>query len=191
MFDNAATPAVSATVSARTEGTDGNDVSVQVAAGTASGTFKLTVSYKKAVVESWDNLTLANLGNVQSAYIAVSAAAGATLVPAPLADTPLPGGNDGAVTDDGDYIGDVNGSGKRTGLKALETVNVSFVLCAQQYSSAIQAALIQHCQDAGVARGRICRPTGRAAKRSARRRNKRAERKTRRLGSSCGTGNLR
>lgn len=146
-------PDPSVKVTALTPGTDGNNISVQVTAGTNAGTFKLIVSYKKVAVETWDNLTLANLNTVNSQYVSLAEDAGATAIPAPLADTPLTGGDDGATTVDNDYIGTIDPAGNRTGLKCLETVNVNIVLCAQQYSSAIRNALIQHCQQAGVSRG--------------------------------------
>jgi hypothetical protein len=153
LMDSEVTPAPSVKVSALTQGTDGNNISVQVTTGTAASSFKLIVSYKKVVVETWDNLTLSNLNTVNSQYISLTEDAGATEIPAPLADTPLASGNDGATTADADYVGAIDANGNRTGLKALETVNVNIVLCAQQYSAAIQTALIQHCQQASVSSG--------------------------------------
>lgn len=152
LLDGEGTPKSSVKVSALTSGTDGNNISVQVLAGTTTGTFKLIVSYKKVAVETWDNLTLTSL-SINSQYISLSVDTGATQIPAPLADTPLSGGDDGATTADNDYIGAIDASGNRTGLKALEIANVNIIVCAQQYSSAIQQAMITHCQQASVSRG--------------------------------------
>lgn len=152
LLDSEGTPKSSVKVSALTPGTDGNNISVQVLAGTNTGTFKLIVSYLKSPVETWDNLTLTSL-SINSQYISLSEDTGATQIPAPLADTPLAGGNDGATTADSDYIGAIDASGNRTGLKALEIANVNIIVCAQQSSAAIQQAMITHCDQASVSRG--------------------------------------
>ncbi|NOV01347.1 phage tail sheath subtilisin-like domain-containing protein [Paenibacillus planticolens] len=150
--DGAGTPKDSVTITSLYKGTDGNGVSVQVLAGTNLNTFKLVVSYKKVAVETWDNLDLTNL-SINSQHVALTKAAAATAIPVPLADTPLIGGDDGATTADSDYIGTTDASGNRTGLKALEAVYVNIVVCAQQYSQAIQAAMISQCKLANVQNG--------------------------------------
>jgi len=139
-------------VEAVTPGTWGNDTKVAVASGTQTGTFKLVVTYGK-VSETHDNLTLDNLGGVKSNLVKLSKATGATNIPANITATPLSGGNDGADTTDNDYIGTIDAQGNRTGLKALEPVRVAIVVCAQQYSEQIHAALIAHCAAATIGQG--------------------------------------
>ncbi|MFB6364472.1 hypothetical protein ACFCP7_10460 [Paenibacillus elgii] len=152
LMDGQATPKASVQVSAIEKGTFGNDLSVQVLAGTQAGTFKLVVSYKKVPVETWDNLSLTALA-INSEYITLAKDSAATGIPTTLSDTPLVGGDDGAATVDNDYIGTVDAAGNRFGLKALDTVSVNIVVCAQQSSSAIQLAMIKHCNEADVSRG--------------------------------------
>ncbi|SHJ60244.1 phage tail sheath subtilisin-like domain-containing protein [Desulfofundulus thermosubterraneus] len=150
--DAQTTPQDSIIVTAATPGTWGNEIKVAVASGTQSGTFKLVIVYGKQS-ETFDNLTLDNLGNVKSQFVTVTRAAGATQIPANISATPLAGGDDGANTSDSDYVGTVDANGNRTGLKALEAVRCALVLCAQQYSAAIQSALIAHCATATPAQG--------------------------------------
>ncbi|MEC0231288.1 phage tail sheath subtilisin-like domain-containing protein [Paenibacillus alba] len=153
LLDSEGTPKGAILVTALTPGTDGNNISVQVLAGSLPSSAKLIISYKKVPVETFDNITLTNY-SVNSSYVSLTLdATGATMVPAPLADTPLAGGDDGATTADADYVGAIDAAGARTGLKALETVSVNIVVCAQQSSSVINQALIQHCQQASVSRG--------------------------------------
>jgi uncharacterized protein len=142
----------SVTVTALTPGTDGNNISVQVGAGSVAGTFKLSVSYKRTVVEIFDNLSLANL-EVASQYVSLTADVGADAVPTAVADTPLAGGDDGATTADADYIGTVDPAGNRTGLQVLAAAYVNIVLCAQQSSTAVNQALIDHCKEAALSSG--------------------------------------
>ncbi|MDI6711469.1 MAG: phage tail sheath subtilisin-like domain-containing protein [Bacillota bacterium] len=139
-------------VEANTPGTWGNDIMVAVVAGTTANTFKLIVTYGSQA-ETFDNLTLDNLGNVKSRLIVASKVAGATQIPANIASTPLAGGDDGATTADSDYIGTIDADGRRSGLKALDPVRVAIVLCAQQHSEAIRAALIAHCAAATIGQG--------------------------------------
>jgi phage tail sheath protein FI len=136
--------AESVKVEAVTPGTWGNEIKVAVTGGSQIGTFKLVVVWGK-VVETHDNLTLDNLGNVKSQLVKLSKAAGATQIPANLSATPLSGGDDGADATDSDYIGTVDAQGNRTGLKVLEPVRVAIVVLAQQYSEQAHAALIAHC----------------------------------------------
>ncbi|MBL0387922.1 phage tail sheath subtilisin-like domain-containing protein [Tumebacillus sp. ITR2] len=152
LLDGQSTPKASINVSALTKGTDGNNVSVKITAGSTPGTFDLVVSYKRLPQETFTGLDLDTLG-IPSSYVTLTKAAGANDIPAPLDDTPLSGGDDGATTADADYIGSVDTNGVRTGLKVLETVNVNVVLCAQQTSNAINQALIQHCEQMNVQRG--------------------------------------
>ncbi|KEO81037.1 phage tail sheath C-terminal domain-containing protein [Tumebacillus flagellatus] len=152
LLDGQTSPKASITVSALTKGTDGNNISVKILAGSAAGTFDLVVSYKRLPQETFTGLDLDNLG-ISSSYVTLIKAAGATDIPAPLDDTPLAGGDDGGTTADADYIGAQDTNGVRSGLKVLETVNVNIVLCAQQTSNAINQALIQHCEQMNVQRG--------------------------------------
>lgn len=139
------TPANSVVVTAKTPGTWGNDITVAVATGTQEGTFKLIVTCGSQQ-ETFDNLTLDNLGSrVVSQFVTAAKAAGATNIPANISATPLTGGDDGATTQDSDYVGTIDGSGNRSGLKVLETVRCAIVICAQQHSDTIQNGLLTHC----------------------------------------------
>jgi hypothetical protein len=143
------TPANSIVVTAKTPGTWGNNISVAVVAGTQANTFKLIIIYGTQQ-ESFDNLTLDNLNLVQSQYVTVVKAAGATKVPANIAATPLTGGDDGAAAADSDYVGTIDANGNRSGLKVLDTVRCAVVLCAQQYSTTVRNALLAHCANMSI-----------------------------------------
>ncbi len=144
-------PADVVEVKAITQGTWGNAIKVAVVEGTTAGTFKLIVVYGTST-EEFDNLTLDTVGAIQSKYITVAKVEAAANIPANIASTPLTGGDNGAITQDTDYIGTIT-DGKRTGLKLLETIRVAIVLCAQQSSTTIQNALITHCSNMTVSYG--------------------------------------
>jgi hypothetical protein len=146
------TPQDSVIVTAKTPGTWGNDITVAVATGTQANTFKLVVVYLSQS-ETFDNLTLLNVGNISSQFITAVKATGATQIPANISSTPLVGGNDGTVTTDEDYVGTVDGSGNRSGLKVFDAVKCAIILCAQQSTVAIRSALIAHCAAATLAQG--------------------------------------
>lgn len=145
-----ATPVNSVVITAKTPGSWGNDITVAVASGTTAGTFKLIITYG-AQQETFDNLTLDNVGTqVVSQFVSAAKAAGAVAIPANIAATPLTGGDDGAVTEDADYVGTIDANGNRSGLKVLETVICAIVLCAQQFSVTIRNALLTHCANMGL-----------------------------------------
>lgn len=77
----------------------------------------------------------------------------AVKLPVALASTSLTGGSDGAPVKDQDYIGEITPSGKRSGLKALEPVQVGIGICAQQYSAIIHSALITWAQNCDIDEG--------------------------------------
>ncbi len=141
----------SVTVKALTPGTWGNEILVAVAAGTNANTFKLVVIYG-GKTETFDNLTLDSIGAVNSEFVTLTLAAGASAIPKALSAVPLTGGNDGATATDSDYIGTIV-DGKRTGLKLLETENVNVIICAQQYSDVVRNALITHAMNLSVRDG--------------------------------------
>lgn len=145
-------PANSVVITAKTPGTWGNDIKVAVASGTQANTFKLIVTYGTQQ-ESFDNLTLDNLDQVVSQFVTVAKADGATNIPANITSTPLTGGDDGATTVDADYVGTIDDSGNRSGLKVLETVNCAIVICAQQYSTTIRNAMLAHCANMPIEMG--------------------------------------
>ncbi|MEW6423175.1 MAG: phage tail sheath C-terminal domain-containing protein [Bacillota bacterium] len=139
------TPADSVVVTAKTPGSWGNDITVAVASGTTGGTFKLIITYGSQQ-ETFDNLTLDNVATqVTSQFVTAAKAPGAANIPANISATPLSGGDDGATTQDSDYVGTIDGSGNRSGLKVLETVRCAIAICAQQYSTTIRNALLTHC----------------------------------------------
>lgn len=147
-----ASNADSITVTAKTPGSWGNEITVAVAAGTAGGTFKLIVTYGTQQ-ETFDNLTLDNAEQVSSQFVTVTKAAGAVSIPANISSTPLTGGDDGAATQDSDYVGTIDASGNRSGLRVLEAVPCAIVICAQQYSMTIRNALLAHCANMGLEMG--------------------------------------
>lgn len=145
------TDKASVIITALNEGTWGNDILVAIVAGTSDGTFKLVVIYGSKT-ETFDNLTLSNVININSDYITAAVSSGAAAIPKNISAVPLTGGDDGISTVDSDYIGTIT-DGKRTGLKLMETANANIILCAQQYSDIIRNALITHCMNAKVRDG--------------------------------------
>jgi len=137
---------------AKSPGSWGNDITVAVASGTTGGTFKLIITYGTQQ-ETFDNLTLNNVGAITSQFLTAAKVEEANAVPANIAATPLTGGDDGATTVDADYVGTIDGSGNRSGLKVLETVSCGIVICAQQYSTTIRNALLTHCANMTLAGG--------------------------------------
>lgn len=85
--------------------------------------------------------------------VTLKKADGATKLPVAVANEALTGGNDGAEVTDTDYIGTITGSGKRSGLKALEPIQCGIALCAQQYSAIIHQALITWAENCDVEEG--------------------------------------
>lgn len=144
-----ATPVNSVVVTAKTPGSWGNDITVAVAAGTTAGTFKLIVTYGSQQ-ETFDNLTLDNVGAIASQFVTAAKAVEAVAIPANIAATPLAGGDDGAVTEDADYVGTIDANGNRSGLKVLDTVRCAIVICAQQYSATIRNGLLTHCANTDI-----------------------------------------
>lgn len=148
-----AASANSVVITAKTPGTWGNSITVAVASGTAASSFKLIVTCGSQQ-ETFDNLTLDNVAaSVTSEFITAAKADGAAAIPSNLSATPLTGGDDGASTADADYVGTIDGSGNRSGLKALETVRCSIAICAGQYSTTIQNALLTHCANMSIEAG--------------------------------------
>ncbi|HWP96412.1 MAG TPA: phage tail sheath C-terminal domain-containing protein [Syntrophomonadaceae bacterium] len=146
------TPANSVTITTKTPGTWGNGITVAIAAGTQSNTFKLIVTYGTQQ-ETYDNLTLDNLATVNSTLVSIAKVAGATHIPANISSTPLTGGDDGAVTTDADYVGTIDANGNRSGLKVLETLRCAIVICAQQYGTTVRNGLLTHCANMTVGMG--------------------------------------
>ncbi|GMA59732.1 hypothetical protein NZD89_09315 [Alicyclobacillus fastidiosus] len=107
-------------------------ISVSWQAGTNPNTVKLIV-IADGTSQTYDNLTLTNFNTVVDPNVSVAAAQGATALPAPIASTPLEGGDPGADAQDTDYV---------NGLNLLANVPVHIVLCAQQSSTTVQAALL-------------------------------------------------
>lgn len=147
-----AVPADAVTITAITPGTWGNDITVAVASGTTAGTFKLVITYGSQQ-ETFDNLTLDTVASIASQYVTAAKAAGAAAIPANIASTPLATGDDGATTQDSDYVGTIDATGNRSGLKALEAVRCAIVIAAQQYSATVRNALLAHCANMDLAGG--------------------------------------
>lgn len=146
------TPANALVITAQSPGSWGNNIAIAVATGTLADTFKLIITYGTQQ-ENFDNLTLDNLDQVVSQFVTVAKVEGAANIPANITSTPLTGGDDGAVTEDTDYVGTIDANGNRSGLKVLETVNCAIVICAQQYSTTIRNALLAHCSNMAIEMG--------------------------------------
>lgn len=143
-------PANAVVITAKTPGSWGNDITVAVATGTTAGTFKLIVTYS-GQQETFDNLTLDNVGDqVVSQFVTAAKVEAAAAIPANIAATPLAGGDDGAVTVDDDYVGTIDGTGNRSGLKVLDTVRCAVVICSQQYSATVRNGLLTHCANTTI-----------------------------------------
>ena len=97
-------------------------------------------------------ITLAQLP-LKKNLVQLVKAEGATALPAKTESVALAGGDDGAMVTDADYIGDITPAGKRSGLKALEPVQVGLGICAQQHSEQIHTALISWAQGCDLEEG--------------------------------------
>ncbi|ADY55133.1 hypothetical protein Sgly_0776 [Syntrophobotulus glycolicus DSM 8271] len=139
-------------VTAASPGTWGNEIKVAVAEGTLENTFRIIVVYGSES-ETLDNLTLNNLGSVVSQYVTLDKVEGAAQNPKNVTAAPLTDGDDGATTTDSDYVGAVDENGAASGLRVLETAQVGLVLCAQQYGTTVQNAIIAHCANASIGQG--------------------------------------
>ncbi|GMB00218.1 phage tail sheath subtilisin-like domain-containing protein [Pelosinus sp. IPA-1] len=137
-------------VSASDPGVWGNDIKLNIEENTS--TFRLTIICGEAK-ETFSALTLANL-SIQSKFVTIAKLGNGNKLPKAVANVSLIGGNDGVAVMDADYIGTIDSStGFRTGLKALEPVQVGIVLCAQQYSPAIQSALLSFVENCDIEEG--------------------------------------
>lgn len=164
IMDTSGTPKLVMTLSALTPGTWGNSLAVTVAAGTKTGTFKLTLQYGSES-EVWDNLAInPTTGQVDPKLVFGTTAAGgqsalaSATFPTPLVTTgwatgsfTMTGGTDGGATADADYVGVATPS--KTGLNALDGSPVNLVVCAGQSSTAINNAVIANAQNVTQAGG--------------------------------------
>ena len=149
---NDATEKSSVVVSASSPGKWGEAVKISVSAGSLPTKFSLKVTCGNAV-ETFKDLSLDNLA-ISSDYITLLKATNANAVPKAKADVPLVGGDDGQAVNDVDYIGTLDSdTGKRTGLKALEPVQCGIVVCAQQSSSVVHAALLAFAEGCDIEEG--------------------------------------
>ncbi len=140
-------------------GTDANSMIATVANVTGS-TFDLTLQYGN-VVETYKALTIAGM---VSAINAASQIAIASLPATPSSNLPKVGtfsfaGGSNGTPGDADFIGTIDGSGNRTGLKALEPITGNFVFVANQYSTAINAAVAVHANSFNCV-GLVCLAPG-------------------------------
>lgn len=117
---------------------DGKSVNILVTDGDSADVFK--------------EITLDKLPLKKNLAV-LSKAEGAAALPSDIESAALAGGSDGAEVKDADYIGEISPSGKRSGLKALEPIQVGIGICAQQYSEQIHAALISWAQSCNLEEG--------------------------------------
>lgn len=159
--DRNATPADTVAFSAKYEGAYGNNLKVSVEDNAVTEYVDIRVFYKNVQVEFYEKVNmdkdsssyLVSIINGKSQWITAEDKAPSdtyevTDNPA-VGDYPLSAGSDGTITE-ADYIGDYDEvTGKRTGLKCLETIDTSvvrMVLCAGQTSTTVNSALVSHAE---------------------------------------------
>jgi hypothetical protein len=125
-------------------GTDANQMTATVAQGIGS-LWNVTIAYGNQS-ETYTGLTNATAVATINAASQISIA---SLPTSPSSQVPKAGsftftGGSNGTAGDSDFVGTVDGSGNRTGLKALEPVTGNSVLVANQYSSTINTALSVH-----------------------------------------------
>jgi len=125
-------------------GTDPNVMTATVANSSGS-TFDLAIAYG-GTTESYSGLTVAGM---VATINAASKIVIASLPGSPSASLPkngtfsFTGGTNGTAAD-ADFVGAIDGSGNRTGLKSLEVVTGNMVFAANQSSAAVNAAVAVH-----------------------------------------------
>ncbi|MHB1651668.1 MAG: hypothetical protein ACYCVD_04215 [Desulfitobacteriaceae bacterium] len=126
------------------KGTDANNM-VATIANSSGTTFDLTIQYGN-VVETYKALTLANMVATINATskIAIASLPGTPSAVLPKVGTfSFTGGTNGTPAD-ADFVGAIDGSGNRTGLKSLEPIVGNLVFVANQNSTTINAAVAAH-----------------------------------------------
>ena len=150
--DNSATPLVVASLSAKSHGTWGNNISVAVKAGSSAGKFTLDVFYgaDTTPVESHVDLTLDNAEDILTTSQYISILVTGAVVPAVRAKTPLANGDDGLRNGDGsssivdaDYLGFAS---NKSGLYALDNMPINLVSISGITSPAVWKGLISYCE---------------------------------------------
>lgn len=157
-----ATAATVLTLTAKTTGTWGNDIKVNVVDGTKTGTFQLVLQYG-STTETYDNLLVAQPETPIDGAVLVADVLGtngkSNLVTASFPTTPntnnvatsdkpfslaqgVDGGDNVKPTD---YIGASN-AGLKTGLYALDSAPINFILAAEQGDAQINDALMTNAQ---------------------------------------------
>lgn len=128
----------------------GNELKASVEVNN-NNTVNITVTNGDSA-EVFKNVILSDLPK-KKGLATLSKAEGAEILPIRMESTALTGGSDGSAVTDKDYIGEISSSGKRSGLKALEPVQVGLGICAQQYSEQIHLALISWAQNCDIDEG--------------------------------------
>lgn len=132
-------------------GTRGNDVSIQIEAGTTANTANYVVLVEGFETERFNNVALASVEDIESAWVVFTDLGTSTEDPTP-GTYPLVGGNSGdASLDAADYIGQAVGN-TVTGLQLLadsETVDVNIIAVPGVDDGAVIAAMDTLCQGRG------------------------------------------
>jgi phage tail sheath protein FI len=140
------TPANSVTINAINDGAWGNDISVQVSSGSQTHYFNLSVYYKNALVESYTDLTISTIDEIESNYITPVVVG--TVEPAtnesPVALTTGADGITGMV--DADYVGD---SALKTGLYAFDGKAINYLAIPGITSSTVENAILDYVDNRG------------------------------------------
>lgn len=165
--DRAGTPLDTLTIHAKTPGSYGNSISIQITAATGgvSGEFNLYVLRSGVAVESFYNLTMVttapnyvetviNSGygtqkpsNLIEAEDEGSATAAPNDAPAIATSSAMTGGSDGLTSlADADFVGGTGSSGS-TGLRALDTVEgLSLIIMPGRATSTAQNGMVTYCE---------------------------------------------
>lgn len=148
--NGAETPTGSILVKAASVGDWGNRLSATVSVN-ADDSVNIVVTDGESA-DVFKNVTLDKLPIKKNLAVLIKED-GASSLPEALEKTALTGGSDGSAVTDTDYIGTITSAGKRSGLKALEPVQVGMGICAQQYSEQIHLALISWAQNCDIEEG--------------------------------------
>ena len=147
-----------ASIKAINDGVWGNDIAVELTAGSGAGLANLNVYYQGSVVEKYEDLSVDNAEDslVDSKYITLTML-GTTALPA-TAKTNLAGGNDGLVgIADTDFTGD---PANKTGLYAFNGVAVNLVAVPGMTTTAVLKGVISYADGRGDCFGILDVPKG-------------------------------
>lgn len=153
--DGATPPVDSLSFTAKEMGTYGNKVSIEVKAAkdtTLSGGFKLVVKFSGSEVESFDNLTMANvIDKVSSAYVTVAKVGATPNAPKTGSSVTLTGGNNGDASITAvDYEGDAMAMNGLHAFDMVDDINIVLMPDSVKIGAGARDAIIKgysYCQN--------------------------------------------